>query len=378
MFYTIDCTTISIQLADKNRILNLDHGSGQNGNVIHTFNQDGNYMPHRIWKLERLSDDAGREEPARLKAEIAKGTKELSQLQDELSSAKKEFSEFRTQLHQRDETINQLQQDLKFKEEALSHAYKVNDEFAQLRKQHVLLESKFSHQQTETASLQAKVDRMEYLMTQSDKDLEPGAYQILNAHKGTAIQVSEHDPTQVVAWKRHDEENQQRSGDGYRLQNKHYVDAFLAASSTDNKGLVYASKYPTTWMFLLYNGNYIIQLADRNRVLDLYHGSGRNGTMIRIHKEDGTHMPRRIWRLKRLRSSGDCESKEPSKLRTLLHQRDDTIRQLRQELKSKEEVLSHAYKAIEEFALLRNQYELLESKLHNNKRRSQAVKQKQT
>ncbi|CAE6513792.1 unnamed protein product [Rhizoctonia solani] len=202
---------------------------------------------------------------------------------------------------------------------------------------------------------------------QSDKDLEPGAYQILNAHKGTAIQVSEHDPTQVVAWKRHDEENQQwclqRSGDGYRLQNKHYVDAFLAASSTDNKGLVYASKYPTTWMFLLYNGNYIIQLADRNRVLDLYHGSGRNGTMIRIHKEDGTHMPRRIWRLKRLRSSGDCESKEPSKLRTLLHQRDDTIRQLRQELKSKEEVLSHAYKAIEEFALLRNQYELLESKL---------------
>ncbi|CAE6513804.1 unnamed protein product [Rhizoctonia solani] len=155
-----------IQLADKNRILNLDHGSGQNGNVIHTFNQDGNYMPHRIWKLERLSDDAGREEPARLKAEIAKGTKELSQLQDELSSAKKEFSEFRTQLHQRDETINQLQQDLKFKEEALSHAYKVNDEFAQLRKQHVLLESKFSHQQTETASLQAKVDRMEYLMTQ--------------------------------------------------------------------------------------------------------------------------------------------------------------------------------------------------------------------
>ncbi|KEP53778.1 ricin-type beta-trefoil lectin domain protein [Rhizoctonia solani 123E] len=224
-----------------------------------------------------------------------------------------------------------------------------------------------------------------------DNAFEPGTYRILHAQEGTAIQVSEHDPTQVVTWKQHSGENQkwylQRSGHGYQLRNRHY-DAYLAVSNSDNNGLVYASRYPTTWIFLKFNENYIIQLADKNQILNLDHGSGHNGNVIHIFNQDGTFMPHRIWKLERL--SDDSGREEPAKLkeeiakknkelsqlqdalssakndlsefRTLLHQRDDTIRQLRQELKSKEEALSHTYKAIEEFALLRNQYKLLESK----------------
>ncbi|CAE6482459.1 unnamed protein product, partial [Rhizoctonia solani] len=91
---------------------------------------------------------------------------ELSQLREEQSNAKEKLSELHDLLYRRDETIRQLQQDLKSKEEALSHAYKVNEESAHLRNQHSILESKLSQQQTETASLQAKMDRVEYLMSQ--------------------------------------------------------------------------------------------------------------------------------------------------------------------------------------------------------------------
>ncbi|KAL5636748.1 hypothetical protein ACGC1H_000651 [Rhizoctonia solani] len=138
----------------------------------------------------------------------------------------------------------------------------------------------------------------------SDKALEPGTYRILNARERTAIQVPEHNPTQIVAWKQHDEENQkwylQRSGHGYQLQNRHY-DAYLAVSNTDNGGLAYASRYPTTWIFLKYNENYIIQLADKNRVLDLHNGLGQNGNTIHIFHQDGSFMPHRVWKLERLR-----------------------------------------------------------------------------
>jgi predicted RNase H-like nuclease (RuvC/YqgF family) len=94
------------------------------------------------------------------------GNSELSRLRGELSRARQELSDLHSLLYQRDETIRQLQQDLKSKEEALSHACKTNEESAQLRQQHTLLESKFQQQQTETAGLQAKMDRVEYLMSQ--------------------------------------------------------------------------------------------------------------------------------------------------------------------------------------------------------------------
>ncbi|CAE6513766.1 unnamed protein product [Rhizoctonia solani] len=226
----------------------------------------------------------------------------------------------------------------------------------------------------------------------ADKALEPGFYRISNAREGTAIQVSEHDPTQVITWKRDDGENQQwylqRSGQGYQLQNRYY-DAYLAVFNTDNRGQIYASRYPTTWVFLKYNGNYIIQLADKNRALDLHCGSGHNGNVLHLYNQDGSHMPHRIWKLERL--GNDAGNKEPpeageetaninkellqmqdelssaknelSELRSLLRQRDETIHRLQQDVKSKEEALNDANKANNEAAQLRNQHVLLESKL---------------
>ncbi|KEP53777.1 ricin-type beta-trefoil lectin domain protein [Rhizoctonia solani 123E] len=225
-----------------------------------------------------------------------------------------------------------------------------------------------------------------------DQDLKPGTYRILNALAGTAIQTSDDDPTKVVAWEQHGGENQQwllqRSGEGYQLQNRrHHV--YLAVCNTDNHALVYASRYPTTWVFLKSGGNYIIQFADRNRVLDLHNGLGHNGNEIHIWNVDGNNMAHRTWRLERLGDdSGNKEltgiqeeianknkellqlqgelstaKQELSDLHSLLYQRDETIRQLQQDLKLKEEASSHAYEASESSAQLRNQHHLSQSKI---------------
>ncbi|EUC66594.1 ricin-type beta-trefoil lectin domain protein [Rhizoctonia solani AG-3 Rhs1AP] len=245
----------------------------------------------------------------------------------------------------------------------------------------------------------------------SDKGLEPGTYRVFNVHTKTAIQVSDHDPTKIVTWARHNGENQQwflqRSGLGYQLRNRQH-DVYMAVASTDKHGLVYASRYPTTWLFLKAKGNHIIQLADKNRVLDLHYCSADNGTEIHIWQIG--EEPHKIWGLERLGDNSGEEipvailavrkgefdaqmelvnkelvkrqekiankdrevsqlqdelssAKEKlSELHSLLYQRDETIQQLQKDLKSKEEALSHAYKVNEESVRLRNQHSLLESK----------------
>ncbi|KAH7343626.1 hypothetical protein B0J17DRAFT_643210 [Rhizoctonia solani] len=239
----------------------------------------------------------------------------------------------------------------------------------------------------------------------SNNSLEPGTYRILNVRERTAVQISEHDPTKVITWGQHKGENQQwflqRSGHGYQLQNRHY-DAYLAVSNTDNGGLVYASKYPTTWVFLKYEGNYILQLADKNRVLDLHCGSGHNGNVMHIFNQDGSHMPHRIWRLERLGDdiynkelAGDREEitskdrellqlrdelssakRDLSNLQGLLDQREETISQLQRDLKSKEEALSYSYKLNEEFAHLHNQHSILESKFSQQQEETASLQAK--
>ncbi|CAE6437864.1 unnamed protein product [Rhizoctonia solani] len=222
----------------------------------------------------------------------------------------------------------------------------------------------------------------------SDRSLSLGTYRILNVREKTAVQISEHDPTKVITWGQHKGENQQwflqRSGHGYQLQNRQY-DAYLAVSNTDNGGLVYASKYPTTWVFLKYQGNHILQLADKNRVLDLHCGSGHNGNVMHIFNQDGSHMPHRIWRLERLGQEELAGSREEiaskgkellqlreelsnaksglSSLQSLLDRQEETISQLQRDLKSKEEALSYSYKLNEESIHLRSQNSILESKL---------------
>ncbi|CAE6524893.1 unnamed protein product [Rhizoctonia solani] len=144
----------------------------------------------------------------------------------------------------------------------------------------------------------------------ADETLKLGTYRIFNVNTRSAIQVSDHDPTKIVAWEQHDGENQQwylqRAGHGYQLQNKLH-DAYLAVSNTNNHGLVYASRYPTTWVFLKFDGNYSIQLADRNRVLDLNHNSAHNGNEIHIWDLGGSNIPQKVWALERC--GGDLEPK---------------------------------------------------------------------
>ncbi|CAE6492350.1 unnamed protein product [Rhizoctonia solani] len=259
-----------------------------------------------------------------------------------------------------------------------------------------------------------------------DETLQPGTYRISNAVTGTAVQVSDDDSTKIVTWQQHDRENQQwflqRSGHGYRLRNRRH-NAYLAVSNTDNHALVYASRYPTTWLFLKFNGNYIVQLADMNRVLDLHWGSGHNGNEIHIWNLDGGNMPHRIWRVERIgddfgeettdsrqeQSVGNSTAKneptnkglpetqeeiisnselsqlrgelskakqELSDLHSLLYQRDETIRQLQQDLKAKEEALKHARKTDEESTQLRHQHSILESKFQQQQTETASLQAK--
>ncbi|CAE6513761.1 unnamed protein product [Rhizoctonia solani] len=144
----------------------------KNPTTISILNSDdsGEEIPSALLAVRKGDFEAKMElvnkELAERQEKIASQDRELSQLRDELSSAKGKLSELHNLLYQRDETIHQLQQHLKSKEEALGHAYKMNEESANLRSQHKLMESKFLQQQAETATLQSKMDRVEYLMSQ--------------------------------------------------------------------------------------------------------------------------------------------------------------------------------------------------------------------
>jgi hypothetical protein len=117
---------------------------------------------------------------------------------------------------------------------------------------------------------------------QPEEELRPGTYRIVSGLTGTAIQVSDHDHTKVVAWERHDGESQQvcsldvqvhyypvadggnnmqkwflqRSGDGYKFKNRRHG-TYLAVCSTDIHSLAYAARYPTTWVLLKTDDCYV-------------------------------------------------------------------------------------------------------------------------
>ncbi|CAE6406272.1 unnamed protein product [Rhizoctonia solani] len=177
-----------------------------------------------------------------------------------------------------------------------------------------------------------------------DEYLKPGTYRVFNPTAGTAIQLSYHDPTGVVTWEKHEGEIQQRvkwflqrSGHGYRLQNRRYG-GYLAVCNTDNGGLVYASRYPTTWLFLKYNNDYIVQTADKNRVLDLDGCSSRNGNIIHIFNLDGNNMAHRIWGLERL--SDDFGDNELAEIQEGVSTKNRELSRLREELaNAKQEII---------------------------------------
>ncbi|KAB5590656.1 Ricin-type beta-trefoil lectin domain containing protein [Ceratobasidium theobromae] len=180
-----------IQFADNNKVLDLHRGSAANGNEIHIWPADGHFMGNKTWRLERLSNDTGEafteefqgigarlqhdlnaktEKLARNELElagcwndIADKDKEITRLSKVLAKKEQELSGQRLKLTECEDTIRSLRQQLKMKG-AVAHPGEPGQTI-QLCNRQSHLENKVSQQQAETANLQAKMDRFEYLMS---------------------------------------------------------------------------------------------------------------------------------------------------------------------------------------------------------------------
>ncbi|KAF8607887.1 hypothetical protein BDV93DRAFT_519873 [Ceratobasidium sp. AG-I] len=220
--------------------------------------------------------------------------------------------------------------------------------------------------------------------------LRPGRYRIISELAGTAIQVSEHDHNKVVTWEKHEGENQQwfvqKSGSGYRFkdcQHGHY----LAVPSTDNHALVYASRFPTTWVLLKSGDCHIIQYPGSKQVFDLHYGWKTNGNEIHLWHTGGDNNT--TWRLECIGDDTGEELPEPflkeidrlkqdlvemrkdmtqkdrmlAEQAELLSRQESTILQLGQDLKSKSEELFQVRQGNEETIQLRKQQAELKDEL---------------
>ncbi|QRV87427.1 ricin-type beta-trefoil lectin domain protein [Ceratobasidium sp. AG-Ba] len=165
---------------------------------------------------------------------------------------------------------------------------------------------------------------------QPELDLQPGTYRIISKLTGTNIQVSDHDHNKIVAWEKHDRRNQQwfvqASGAGYKFKNCQHGN-YLCVASTDAHSLVYASRFPITWVLLKKDDGYLVQFPDNNRVLDLHFGWGNNGNEIHIWPAAGDNA-NKIWKFERI--SDESGEDLPA---VFQHQADELSRELQAETK---------------------------------------------
>ncbi|KAJ1308812.1 hypothetical protein OPQ81_004500 [Rhizoctonia solani] len=131
-----------IKLGEHDKLLDLHFGRQANGTEIHIWPSDGSSK--QTWELVRISkphQEKGappHKEQEDNRAEILE--KELEQLKGDMAKRDRQIAEH-------EDTIRQLRADLE----------------AGVSKD---LQAKLSKQQTEIASLQAKIDRLEYIMSQ--------------------------------------------------------------------------------------------------------------------------------------------------------------------------------------------------------------------
>jgi len=194
---------------------------------------------------------------------------------------------------------------------------------------------------------------------QPELHLQPGQYRIVSGLTGTAIQVSDHDHSKVVSWEKHERNNQkwfvQGSGSGYKLKNCQHG-SYLAVSSTDIHSLVYASRFPTTWVLLKSGDCYIVQYADNNRVLDLHFGWGTNGNEIHIWPADNNG--NKTWRFEHISDDTGEElpevfRKEGDRLKHDLDAKTQELAEMKKGLAEKDRALA------EQNALLSRQKDIL-------------------
>ncbi|CAE6505442.1 unnamed protein product [Rhizoctonia solani] len=151
-----------IKLADHDQLVDLHFGRTTNGTEIHIWPADG--KPNKVWELVRISDDSGephlgkcaqldqdlameKDRADKLKKILADEKDHAERLEKSLTKVQREVIEKDQQITQLEDTIHQLREALGAKES--SH-----------------LQEKLAQQQTEIAGLQAKIDRLEYLVSQ--------------------------------------------------------------------------------------------------------------------------------------------------------------------------------------------------------------------
>ncbi|CAE6467566.1 unnamed protein product [Rhizoctonia solani] len=165
-----------IQLADHDQLIDLHFGRSTNGNEIHIWPADG--KANKTWALDRINDDTG--EPHQGKC--AQLDEELANKKDRTDKLEKAFVEEKnradrlekTLIHGKDradrleKTVTQLQHEVVKKDQQIIQQ---EDTIRRLQgdleaREPSHLQAKLSQQQDEIASLQAKIDRLEYLVSQ--------------------------------------------------------------------------------------------------------------------------------------------------------------------------------------------------------------------
>ncbi|CAE6513777.1 unnamed protein product [Rhizoctonia solani] len=124
-----------IKLAEDDKVIDLHFGRTANGTEVHIW--PSNESKKQTWRLIRVGDGVG-ESPQEKIPSLESLKKEVLQLKDEIKKKDQQIAGL-------EGTICQLKTDLATKKSS---------------------QAKLPQQQTEIASLQAKVDRLEYLVSQ--------------------------------------------------------------------------------------------------------------------------------------------------------------------------------------------------------------------
>ncbi|EUC66591.1 ricin-type beta-trefoil lectin domain protein, putative [Rhizoctonia solani AG-3 Rhs1AP] len=139
-----------IKLAEVDEMIDIPFGRKTDGIEIRLWPTDGHWGEKQTWDLVRISDDS--DEPhcgkcAQLVQELGSEKEQVGKLKETLARVQLEVIEKNHQISQQQDNVRQLREDLEARESGR-------------------LQAKLFQQETEIASLQAKIDRLEYLVSQ--------------------------------------------------------------------------------------------------------------------------------------------------------------------------------------------------------------------
>ncbi|KAL5636743.1 hypothetical protein ACGC1H_000648 [Rhizoctonia solani] len=136
-----------IKLAEGDKLIDLHFGRKTNGTEVHIWPSDGSAK--QTWNLTHIGDGVG-ESPQEKNSHKAQ---EFTAKDDRIEKLEREVSELKDEVARKDQRIAQDKETIRLLRAELE-ARESND-----------FKAKMSQQQTEIASLQAKIDRLEYLVS---------------------------------------------------------------------------------------------------------------------------------------------------------------------------------------------------------------------